>query len=1523
MTTPHSTASSSPAQAANLQQALLAQLYAGPSFREVAAVLLRQRLQEQHPTLDLDPDTTLLGTPTWEIVDEQIVRGPTTYQPLSDILAEQAVLARPTECIEGEHFLTRHPLTEPPTHLPVRIVDIAHTLNILAPVMLHAFQAQQVDYWNKSDGNGPHWHELSNTLRTAWNVHQVEGWSDRDCAMARLLFHAPARLGRLNDPYNIRACLIDIDQIDGTQMTHLNEFSMAVLIGQQAGQDVILTHSLLKGYEKFASLAQLGQTLPERLTPSATRQQLQWRLFEPDGNFFDHQAINLIALQVAVIGALDFSDLQSPDAPPAPILSELSGNHEMDRAWYQRSLPDWLREASTSDLNFYARHLKDLAVQQSLNGAACYQDDIPSIEPYALSVLKAEMLKQHPEAAHLPLEQLTLRVQSPVVWGAFIVPGRTDTLFLSLSELALQNLIAVPIGNKTLQWKSVQPLPAWLTVDYLEGLITQANIGQAYPALIKSKLLENPSEASRRKTLYEQQMRTQLPLLALQNKIRQEHGLDEQGYRYVSALMQAQATDRRVDGQPIVIRPLAFIPERRAPSTPDTVANMYVIGPRDPSAGPCLLYRPLFTPTLAQYPSPTNLLYAIAQSPSLRSSVLAWLPDPVRNEYANYVFPGDLPSPWAVADFLVDTSTLWTMSGPMRLDDRALDGEWFSTLYEANARALTTLADRQSVSNAENRWATFKQAGWLILNTLLPFTSPAVATGTWIWQVVEQLQQFVDAREQGDKPAQWAAFTDALLNLAMAITLHISTRLHPGAHKTEPEPGTPAVEHQVKVKQLDTLATHELPPNHAQLLHTSGAVNRAPATLGKVLDSFKVNQPQGLGTPQTQAGPYQYLSRLGEKHYAQVGERWFEVTTDEDDTVLIIDPRQPARTGPPLLHNAAGQWFVDTRLRLRGGGPKRMINKAEADATLKATEVRRKLTAFENAKKTAQHELQQTRLAMSDVVGTSAGATRRQAYLDKLDSQSADYEAALQQLKSLNVFTPLPDYPQRALSYVKAQLDLTDAGIREAQTTFTPKLRTVLDHIELQAHTPQSRQIEDARQMTQMSEDMIERLEYTQTRFSQLQTLAQDGLRLIQDAKKKLPSYTSTDLKSLQVTLARNLCLKEDTTEPTAWAALDDIVDSADLSVQALRDTVQERSESRLDERIDSLGSLIEQFKVIDERLEDFPQEFSRQALPGPVERLRERLRGFARDALSHLAILHAERDMLRNRPTPPATPPKPRKRFIHTRYNGVIIGETRLTALGLETDLVDVKSPLTQQIIATFHEKSPNVWVQRVTSTPSEVAVPDLSTSLAQGRALLDGLGAFKHRASEQASKPDRTAVGIEYLYHRHALLLEETNQHIEEALTRSNVTDSQAHPATVLGKQLEKAASDLYDQASGYMTRMIKQHPPTTAGVEWLKDRNLIAIKQSIKRRRLKSREPDYLDEYIITERSTHEVLWYAHFHYSANWTPAKSFLSARLKTTHEYRQGPAADSIKGLDEQQQIAYYRSEINLETAKRLFFDHK
>ncbi|SES99632.1 hypothetical protein SAMN03159512_00982 [Pseudomonas sp. NFR09] len=1507
---------------------LITQLSAGPAFREVAAALLRRELKINYPHLDIDPNVTVVGTPVWDIVGDKIIAKPPRYQALSDVLAKQAVLGVPTLYVEGEHFLTQLPIAEPPVHLPVRIEDIANTINLLAPVMIIGFQEQQADYWNLSNGNAvPHWHQLSSALRSFWNVDKVEGWTHEDCVMARSLYVEPdPDLRKRNDPYASRACLVDIFLIDDAgKATHLNDSLIAVLVGKQNGQEVLLTYAPGHGYDKFNSTEALGNALENYLPDRALGKKIDWRLFEPSGNFFDQQACILISIQIDAIGALHFMDtMQSLPGPITAPAAKAVSQKTPGLDWYREALPEWLIKASSSDQDAYGRHLKDLAALHSLNEGQAYDDGIAPIEQYALEALKLQMSKDHAEARDLALEKFDIVIQSPVIWGTFTVPGQTVTTTFSLAQLALQNLIALPLGNKTLRRSNGGAIPKWLTVSYLETLITGIDVGNAYPALIKSKLLDDPTESWRREQLYTSHLRIQLPLLALHCKLNRIGGIDERGYRYVNAVMQDNAIDHKVEGNTIVIRPLAFV-SRNTSGKPDTVANMFVIGPSHMQAGPCLLYRPLLEDPLSQYPSPANLIYAIQQSPSLRESVLAWLPDNVRTDYARYVFPSSVPSPWSVVDFLVDPAKVLSLSGPLRLGEETLDGDRLAALFKANANALVTLADRQSVSNADARWATFERTGWLIFNAALPFLGRTAGVAAWIWQIMDQLQEVVDAEEDPLHRLRWNAITDLLLNLGMAITLHRVTRrteaLPPPAKRPLIEPTLPEEKPSTTIRKIADVNTSETPADRSQPLHTSGASHRNPSQLGAFLDTYKVEKPSNLGEPISEQGPSQHLYKVADKYFAPVGNRWFQVIIDESDYVVIVDGKQLSRLGPLLIANRQGNWFVDTRLRLRGGGPTLKARRAKALAQERAKHLRTQLSEFEKTKKDAQAELQKAHADMTNGAAETADS-RRQRYLQTLVDQRENYESALQQLKQLNIFAPSSDYASKAITYLKAQIEFTRAGIREALTRFAPMMRRVLDQLQ---NPTDERPIDDAREMMGLTQDMLERLDYMNTRFDELRLLSREGVTLIRDTKGTLPHYPREYLKALQITLARHLCLSQNalSTAPQAWSTIDAIVDAADIVVQCLNDTLQERSESRLDERIDTLGSLVGQFQMLDERLSDFAERFTEHVQTDPIRQLHTHISEFSQQASQNLALLIVERDAFRLRPAPAPVRPRPLTKFIRTRYDGIRIGEARLSSAGQETDLVDIRSPTTNRIIATYHQKSPGVWVERLPT--SKKPMPTLSTSIAvsEGQALLDTLPDFHRRTELRANQEARTPTGIEFLYHQQAQRLEQAVEAIDRALTQSNITDDDTLSASTVNKALTAAIAELYNRSRNHVRRLYKKLPPTTQSVEWLLEHDEITIRKTVSRRRLKGPRPDFLDEYSITERSSGSPLWYAHFRYSASWTPAKNYIAARLKTVAEQRQGRIADTTTGLSETQRIDFYLSEISLEQARRLFFEKR
>lgn len=1522
--------------------ALLTQLTTGPSIREVAAAILRPALKELYPELDLDPDLAIVVSPNWLIVGDEVIPGVPQHESLTGALARQALSNVPLVYFDGEHYLTYRTTLSPDLHLPVRIDAIARLINACAPLLFVAYQEQQLDFWNTTENaRGTRWQAFANALRNAWELKPSVGWGEDECAMAKNVFLYPDYAVRLpNDPYRTRAYLVDVDIEQDNRSEHLGLASLAILIGTQEDHTIILTYSIATGYEQFDSLEALGQALTLHAT-NLQDEALQWRLYEPQGDFFEYQACTLIGLQIEAIGKISLASTpeQTVNGSIERQRLEFGQLSATDRTRLGKigdAIPDWLKGAASADLSSYSRAMFDIATLNNRAGNKTYQDDIPQIGDYALQAMADAMIAtlSKPQKADLGLgadarvkQQLALKlaqvqitVTSQVVLGLFTAPGLTSTVTFSLAELALENLIALPLGNKVAYYKDGRSLPSWMNVAYLQDLITQVNVGEQYPKLVKTTLLDDPAQSLRRQTLYIDQLRLQLPLLALQYKIRGQYGLDELGYRYVCAAVASDPNQRRVDGQTVVIRPLAFIPTRRTAQTADTVSNMFVIGPQNPASGPCLLYRPLFSNPLMQFPAPNNLIYAIKQSTALRQSVLAWLPDSVRSDYAQFVFPGSIPSPWVVSELLIDPLVALTMSGPVVLASQPLPDDNLASLFKSNAQALVDLANKQSVSNAEARWESFKHTGWLIFNAALPFLGKTVGTAAWVGQLINDVQQAIDASESGDSESQWSALTDIFLNLGMALALHLASRMPSALREEKTVAGQPEtlpatnLPRRKPTVRLPDISSPELPSGHELPLHTLGALTRKPSSLKKTLDSFKVERPEGLGAQHEPAGPHLHLYPLGDQWYAPVGERWFQVQLDENDTVMIVDPKQPTRLGPVLLNNRAGQWFIDTRLRLRGAGFRSRMKKGQKLKPVTVAGLREQLADFDRQE--AQHSaaLEAAR-TVSRAASPEAADSALDTFIATMKKRRDDYETPIAQLKSLNLIDVVPDYPTRMLSYLKQQILIAQAGMNEQLTAFRQGLMQAGQSVETEADD-----ILAQRHMADKTAKLIAQLEYIHSRFKDLRGLGEEGAEFELETRKELPSFGLDDLKALRVSLSRHLCFVESTEQTPAETrnTFYEIMDAADLAIQSTRQLIEAPSEPDLDVQIEALNDLVDQYTVINQKLLDLPGEYPRQIQRAAVEDVRQQIDEYAQRTVKQLTVALRERKAQSDKTEAVASTSSavPRTKIIKTRFKGMVVGEPREK----EPALVDVRAPLTNKIIATFHEKTPGVWVQHLPAIPAHVSraqTVSLPVSLRNARALLDDVDRFIERTTGLANETQRLPVEIEEKFERRAQQLEQASHMVERAANATNETDNTASVAVT--QQLDEAVKKLYREGRRVRLDMLKKRPPTAAHVELLYAEGELTIQAVGSRRRLKGPKKDFMQEYEVREQKTNKVLWYAHFHYSAMDASNEAYGAAHLKTVEQRRLGGAFEEYEGMPEQLRIAIYRAKIGPHLARTLF----
>lgn len=174
-------------------------------------------------------------------------------------------------------------------------------------------------------------------------------------------------------------------------------------------------------------------------------------------------------------------------------------------------------------------------------------------------------------------------------------------------------------------------LPGWLDENYLRTVVSELDIASAFPAMLRSKLLDDSAQREQRQRLLIAQLGSQLPALAQELYLRGKLA-DQDVASHISQVF-SSADDDDNDPKRWVIRPLGLL---KAPgSTVDYPRNTWLIEPRSPSADSCLLYRPLHEDSLLQFSDRLALFVAISTPGALQDDLLQRLPAEVHRFYAH------------------------------------------------------------------------------------------------------------------------------------------------------------------------------------------------------------------------------------------------------------------------------------------------------------------------------------------------------------------------------------------------------------------------------------------------------------------------------------------------------------------------------------------------------------------------------------------------------------------------------------------------------------------------------------------------------------------------------------------------------------------------------------------------------------------------------------------------------------------------------------------------------------------------
>lgn len=1557
------TPASPPATASNtdiIARAVRTRFNTRPTLRSQTARMLKDGILGKYPQLAFDPDRTRIAQP--------IPGGAWRLTPLIDVVLE--FLASGTfpdfsEQFGRSCFLTnRAPARLAVNNTTSRLPDlqvIAEVIRELPDILYIGAQESLTDCWNEKDQTGvSRWQWLGDLLAGVLKTSATR-LATNNASQAEILMELarqPDKRQRLQRPWAkgaIEACTLQVTLSRGDVTITLQTPDILVICG-----DTHLLCSVTGDIESFPSRQAFGTAWSARLQQDFMADAITWKRFAPDGNLFDTQAALLLNRQL--------QDLESLKLPARRSLADLekqfdaitdvaarfitSENHPTNLQPLQATIPEWLRGAGDTGRMAWRKHMLSMASTQQQTQGRSLRDGVVDLRTFARNALHAQMLKDQPLAPGYKSDELELTFHVPV---GDLGSGYLEPVQMSLTDLAINNLAGKPRGRMTIRHTGNQLIQDWTTEAYLLDLVSRVDVGKHYPEYLEAQLLGQNPEARERLRLFGLELSLHLPLRALEHSIKGEHGFSLLGYRYVEALFQPLAAERMVEEQSIVIRPLAF--QRKTGATCDVVSNMFIIEPKDLKAdGPHILFRPLYPDSLHQYPSRQELLSAIAQTGPLQTSVLTWLPDRARPVYDNNGFT----EPHIVHFHNGDEFSPPEKPEPAILAGDEAVGDWFTALEEgrlltslfvSNARALIDLADRQSVSNAESRWAIILEGGWLVFNNvILPLLrGPAMVVG-WMLQIAHSLINDLPALDSDDPKARNHAWIDVLLNIGLLV-LHVAREQgapalsdsaatdFPGPLASLRRPSQTFTWPTESTIIEDTPGLPSEPPGSGNTLldfNLSSARDSASARLFDTLREVQVPWPTPLPVPIT-TGAFKGLYRIGNTWHATVAGLLFRVSIVPGfGEAYLIHPEHPDHPGIKLKTDGNGHWTLDKGLKLLGGGRNARIN-AQREMTqqrISLLELNRQEFVDQQARVQKRVDIAENlmQLKKNDPASTELDrATYRQRFVDELDKQTESYATLLAEIRELNELTKSDPDPlqlcslsENLINNARKRVVITDwereavdrqyadlrGGVRHLHEAITREGDVILD-----------RYFEFMRKTAEINETMIKLLEQVDSRLLELKQIPRLGMEYWKRLTGNRPEdeMTALRIKSYQLSVLRLLSLKA--LGSNTMSVLERTLSPLLLLSRSHAELQTEHTYINSD-RIAVLDNLVDQYNKAQDGLETIGIFSTDELQTHPFNRLRELIDQLRVDAERRLAEAlqlqpqSEEPSTSASGPRPPVKRPyswASRKRVINTA-KGAFIGDLRQRVANQGGDIVDINDPFEEKPLASFHEHEPNVWVEVVDVRPPTPKAPrpyqqlkgDARKALADTDKHVQKIEGYAQRASspkeieEQLQREAQKLIGY------------------ADSLEQHESPPANQAPDVSLIDGLREKARNLDTKASELRTRMTLARPPSSEGVEFLLRNNAMVARIIGQRVQLKTGRKDFMQEYVLLNKEN-QPWWYAHFHY-ANAEDAKAdYTQAHLKTREQRFETYESAMAKAKDPKQQIAIHHGIISKELASRDF----
>ncbi|AZF33626.1 hypothetical protein C4J89_4178 [Pseudomonas sp. R4-35-07] len=1471
---------------------------------------------------------------------------------LSDALIKRCMSGEALNYTPGHHQLLIRSGAEvfQPVTEAISVDDIELMLNTLALGVLAGFCERLVEYWN-ADVPGvarSRWYAVREQLRACLLTARQNppltpeqaGWLLGLGNDYQELWAYQADREALDKPHVLR-----IYQVYAAQDGHGGEWlPLLVLQRQVQGQQITLVYVPAMNLLKLDTPDALGNLLPRYMNHYLPGVPVNWVLREPMCDVFEALAQTLLERQLRTLYRLDWSALPDIGSYENLFITLTSPLAWFDPDYLQQpheeQLPVWLQQANRADRLVYGQWLERLERSQRVTGGASFLDGLDPIDVYAHKALQRQMRLDHPTQALINPDDYLLTFEH--TQGATV--GWTQRTSRTLTQWSLENPFAtayarVQISNQT----SPGQVPGWITPAYLKQLIERVDVGKHYPALLEHALIADPAESARRRRLFVDQMAIQLPMRALENSLRRRYGFTRAGALVVRAVLQDDPQKRVIDGEVIAARPLAFL--IHAGGLAHRADNLFVIGPRDNSQLPHILYRPDQTEAvLQQFPSRQALLDEIARMGSdLQSVVLQRLPEDSRAVFGN----GGFLRPHVQRFLQGDEYDVQPSSSPALLSDEPVQGDFLAAVFDDNAQSLWQLAVKQSASNQALRWTLFKNDLWQLFNALLPMIRGPVAVAGWLFQTFRTFRTVLALPAQASREDTANALAELMGSVAGLLLSPVVT-----------------LDQRLRLRAIKTVTTgvvsapEVIPPNHVRQSASTFAWQRSLADI-TAMDYSWANSRFRL-TPQQQAQLETF------QWSPQRGERWPErptivsadspvrggvqvlsdsaVASVENYTLIdgklygvraveagwrLFDLRNSQRLGPWLRKNARGAWKVDLGLRLIGGqlkntaiGQRAQIEQKNLALQQAYNEVSAELTNAERVVIAAENLCEKAHLSAEGLFTDSLRQNARARFLKELEKKEEVQLKKLNVLVQKNANRPVDGFEREHSLQLEDMLKTMRRRMyvlkfNRMQEQFSKvsldQLTAQLEHEDVAAvQAAYGALTEEARKIGEFQDKMVNLSFWERVFYERLLSIPgyKSYIGELAPSSHGLPlDWRTLQLQTLKQLIWRRQPLPEERDDVSrVKVAIDEAIQSAQS-----QKTIDEAGVLSVQQRIDGIQAILHEYAgsraILDEYRAAAP-DLIHGDIEVPVEEAILSLEQESRIALAKLL-----REQERNPQPTTVRTPGAGQRLVRDSKRRYQLGRVRARTPQASEDIVDLISPVDQTVVVSLHQRVGSAEFEAIPEAVAVVPRPirSLENLKRDARRLLDREPIVQQQARAEALASN-VADNVQARLTRQSEAIRAVAEKIRKALPEAPDAVSQA-----LLDELEQVSRRYLEQGRLLRIDMLKRLPPDEDGIAWLHAQDQVLILRIEGRIALK-RVDDFLQEYVVKDKQG-KVLAYAHFHYTTLTTPDSAYNAGHLKRPEQ--RFMSFRSLADKTDRDVIAIYYSRISAPMAEQLFFSAK